>query len=97
MSCAKTKVQIAMQFGMLSRVDPGNHVLYGVHIDVTWIIRLKRLCAVAMRLMSTQVTLTTCSLLVSCPVTYLLTAGYEWRPILMLYSVYHCILHVIVS
>ena len=49
MNCAKTTVMIEMQFGMLSDVGQGNHVLDGVHIDATWRIRLDRPCAAAMR------------------------------------------------
>jgi len=32
MSCAKTAEPIEMQFGILSRVGPGNHVLDGVQM-----------------------------------------------------------------
>jgi len=40
---------IDIQYGMLSWVGPGNHVLDGVHIGATWWIRLNHLCVAAMR------------------------------------------------
>ena len=36
MNCAKTAVMTEMQFGMLSDMGQGNHVLDRVHIDATW-------------------------------------------------------------
>ena len=56
----KTAVPIEMLFGMWTRLDPGYHVLDGVHIGDTWRIRLNCPCAAAMR--SCEITLSTCSL-----------------------------------
>jgi len=48
-SCAKTAEPIEMSFGLLARVDPGTHVLGGMHIGATWRTRLNRPCVAAMR------------------------------------------------
>jgi len=45
-SCAEMAVPIEMQFGMLSRVVPGNSVLDG---GATWQIRLNCPCVAAMQ------------------------------------------------
>ena len=58
MNCAKIVVPIEMQFGMLSRVAPVLDVLDGVHIGVTWQIRLNRPCAAVMRPYGTKIAIT---------------------------------------
>jgi len=45
-SCAEMAEPIKMQFSMLSRVFPGNHVLHG---GATWQIRLNCPCGLAMQ------------------------------------------------
>jgi len=46
--CKKAET-VEMPFGMLSLVDPRNHVSDWVHIGATWRIRLNLPCAAAMR------------------------------------------------
>jgi len=41
-------VIIEMQFGILSWVDPGNHLLDRMHIGANWRIRLNRQSVAAM-------------------------------------------------
>jgi len=48
-SPAKTSEPIEMQFGILSRASPGNHVFHEVHIGATWRIRLNGPCVAAMQ------------------------------------------------
>jgi len=45
----KTAEPIEMQFGTLSRVGPGKHVLDGMHNGATCRIRLSGPCVAAMR------------------------------------------------
>ena len=54
MCCAKTTVGLPteMQFRLLSRVGPENHVLDGMRISATWRIRVNRPCAAEVRPLS---------------------------------------------
>jgi len=59
-SPVKTAELIEMPFGMWTRVGPRKHVLDGVHIVSTWLIRLGRPRVAAMRPFC-KITLTMCS------------------------------------
>ena len=56
---AKTAETVELSFGMWTRLGPRKHVLDGVHIGVTWRIRLNGPCVAAMQPFC-QITLTTC-------------------------------------
>jgi len=59
-SCVKTAEPIKLPFGLWTPVGPRKHVLYGVHLGITWRMRLSRPCAAEMQPFC-QITLTTCS------------------------------------
>jgi len=62
--CAKTAEPIEMPFGMWTWVGPIKEArIMEVHIGATWVIRLNRACAAAMRPFC-QITLTTCYVLI---------------------------------
>jgi len=71
-----------MPFGVWTRVGPDKHVLDGVRIGATWLIRLNRLCAAAMRLFR-QITLTTCLLC-----AYGVPGSQQWLSAVSLWSPY---------
>jgi len=56
---AKTAEPAELSFGVWTRLGPRKYVLDGVHIGVTWRIRLNRPCVAAMQPFC-QITLTTC-------------------------------------